>query len=337
MTGGAAAAAALPAPRLEVHRVGSFEASFVPTVDDFERLDPRFRLPPAVWDDLPAYRDWGFAVFKLRDLFAAEATAVEPMAFEFPRRDPGALFFPTVHVHDGRAHAAADFDHNLFLQTDGEEELTIAVGNHARRAGESAGPAREFTSPLRARGLLLEDRRVQVARFAGTLANHDAWSVAPSADPDFAALDASTRADHKLPAARAVDIVARLATARAGDAVTAATRAASAALAEFVPSAQQAPSWYGSGGRYASPESVLAKPTDERSEVYSVAALLFHLVAGRSLFGEGLHGMAQHIVAAPPALDGPLDPVVRRALAKDPAQRQPTLRALVEELRALRV
>ena len=33
---------------LEVVQVGNFEASFVPTENDFlERLDPRFRLPTA--------------------------------------------------------------------------------------------------------------------------------------------------------------------------------------------------------------------------------------------------------------------------------------------------
>ncbi len=34
-----------PEQVLEVHEVGAFEASFVPTVADFVRLDPRFRLP----------------------------------------------------------------------------------------------------------------------------------------------------------------------------------------------------------------------------------------------------------------------------------------------------
>ena len=33
---------------LEVHEVGDFEASFVPTLGDFERLDPRFCIPQTV-------------------------------------------------------------------------------------------------------------------------------------------------------------------------------------------------------------------------------------------------------------------------------------------------
>src|SRR5262245_51715514 len=44
--------AELSAP-LVVHEVGDFEASFVPAVHDFERLDPRFRIPRTVWDELP--------------------------------------------------------------------------------------------------------------------------------------------------------------------------------------------------------------------------------------------------------------------------------------------
>src|SRR5882724_2179026 len=52
--------------KLEVIQVGNFEASFVPTVKDFVRLDTRFRLAPEVWDKLPGYRDYGFTVFKLK-------------------------------------------------------------------------------------------------------------------------------------------------------------------------------------------------------------------------------------------------------------------------------
>ena len=48
------------------HRVGAYDASFVPTASDFARLDPRFRLPDAVRGRVPAYADYGFAVFKLR-------------------------------------------------------------------------------------------------------------------------------------------------------------------------------------------------------------------------------------------------------------------------------
>ena len=52
-------------PRLRVHEVGEFVASFVPTSADFDRLDPRFRLAPAVIAALTAQRGYGFAVVQL--------------------------------------------------------------------------------------------------------------------------------------------------------------------------------------------------------------------------------------------------------------------------------
>lgn len=98
---------------LKVVDVGQFEASFVPTVADFERLDARFRLPADTWlTALPQYRDWGFAVFKLK----SGQHKAHPMAFDFPRRDGAKLFFPTVHIHDGKVHETAEFDHTLYLQ-----------------------------------------------------------------------------------------------------------------------------------------------------------------------------------------------------------------------------
>lgn len=97
---------------LEVVRVGSFNASFVPTEKDFARLDPQFRLPDGVWARLGGYAKYGFAVFKLRK----GAAVVHPMAFTFPTSLPGQLFFPTVHIHDGEVHKKADFDHVLYAQ-----------------------------------------------------------------------------------------------------------------------------------------------------------------------------------------------------------------------------
>jgi len=101
---------ATPDEKLEVVTVGNFEASFVPTIADFARLDERFRLPPGTWEKLPAYRDHGFAVFKLK---SGEAK-IHPMAFSFPRANPAELFFPTVHIHDGKVHERAKFDHVLY-------------------------------------------------------------------------------------------------------------------------------------------------------------------------------------------------------------------------------
>jgi hypothetical protein len=108
---------AAPQPRLDVVDVGSFKASFVPTIDDFSRLDVQFRLPEGTWESLPLYRDYAFAVFKLK----RGAQRVHPMAFEFPRRNPRQLFFPTVHIHDGKVHDLAHFDHALYCQPNDEQ------------------------------------------------------------------------------------------------------------------------------------------------------------------------------------------------------------------------
>lgn len=100
-------------PRLVVHRVGAFDASYVPGAAHFDRLDPRFRLPGGFLDALPQYADHGFAVFQLA---AGRNKHIQPMAFHFPPRDAERLFFPTVHVHDGAVHADARFDHTLYWQ-----------------------------------------------------------------------------------------------------------------------------------------------------------------------------------------------------------------------------
>ena len=127
--GRGATAISLDAPKLRVHDVGDFEASFVPQFGDFNRLDERFRIPPDVWDQLPGYHDYGFAVFmlkasssrrfpgamqKLFDGSIHKPRRVHPMAFTFPRRNPELLYYPTVHVHDKEVHPHATFDHMLY-------------------------------------------------------------------------------------------------------------------------------------------------------------------------------------------------------------------------------
>ena len=165
-----------PAPqaKLEVHRVGSFVASFVPQPADFARLDPQFRMPANVFDRLPLYRDYGFAVFQLSDPHAK----IHPMAFTFPRRHPEQLFFPTVHVHDGAVHDTAHFDHALFMQLPEPvcpPELRIHGGDAIERRGWSPSfvPAGKFMDMARAQGLVDENAPVRVRRLAGKLPNED--------------------------------------------------------------------------------------------------------------------------------------------------------------------
>jgi hypothetical protein len=105
-----------------VVEVGDFVASFVPSIKDFSRLDERFRLPEGVWEKLPQYKEFGFAVFKLKKPEKGQSK-IHPMAFEFPRADKKVLFFPTVHIHDGKVSEKAKFDHSLFCQVSGHAPL----------------------------------------------------------------------------------------------------------------------------------------------------------------------------------------------------------------------
>lgn len=149
---------------LAVVQVGGFEASFVPSVADFARLDERFRIPADTWNRLPQYRDAGFAVFKLKRPERGGVTKVHPMAFEFPRADRGVLFFPTVHIHDGTVPARARFDHALYCQ------LPQAPMSGWR---ESPGLANSFVNTRSAEGLVDPDGHVYLRRMVGTFENRD--------------------------------------------------------------------------------------------------------------------------------------------------------------------
>lgn len=148
---------------LKVERVGSFVASFVPTVRDFARLDPRFRLSDGVWKRLGQYAKYGFAVFQLRK----GAGRIHPMAFSFPAATPERLFFPTVHIHDGEVHPEAEFDHTLYCQ------VTKAGLGSLLHWEESGRPASGFVNAAKARGVVEPERHVFRRELRGMLANVD--------------------------------------------------------------------------------------------------------------------------------------------------------------------
>ncbi len=167
----------IPAPeaKLKVHTVGAFEASFVPKIADFSRLDPRFTIDASVWEALPEYADYGFAVFKLRAaaglmnrmLGRPTSKTIHPMAFSFPTRRPDALFFPTVHIHDGAVHPRAAFDHTLYCQLEDRAEL--------EGWRTSTGPAEGLVDVARTSGLV-DGPRVCLRRgMTGMLENADTW------------------------------------------------------------------------------------------------------------------------------------------------------------------
>lgn len=107
---------------LVVHDVGDYVASYVPSMNDFDRLSPCFRLNEGVWEKLPDYRDFGFVVFQLKTTHVGSYTSIPPMAFEFPTSVPEALFFPTTHVHGGGYDEMANYDHVLYCQRDNARE-----------------------------------------------------------------------------------------------------------------------------------------------------------------------------------------------------------------------
>jgi hypothetical protein len=134
-----------PEHPLTVHRVGAFDASFVPSVEHFALLDARFSISKEIWSQVPVYASYGFVVFKLRP---GRQVSVHPMAFSFPTRDPGSIYFPTLHIHDGAVHDIAEFDHILYTQNPPKSALRYLYFR------PSPAPASEYLDVARLNGLV---------------------------------------------------------------------------------------------------------------------------------------------------------------------------------------
>lgn len=92
---------------------------------------------------------------------------------------------------------------------------------------------------------------------------------------------------------------------------------------------------------YISPEQGRGKPVDHRSDMYSLGATLYHMIAGRPPFEGESHVavIVAHVNEEPPPLEAvpePLAAVVSKMLAKEPLDRYPDYDALLEDLEALR-
>jgi hypothetical protein len=145
----------------------------VPTQADFTRLDPRFRLPDAVWAAMREVADYGFAVFKLKPRATKRTQKVHPMALTFPRRDERAIYYPTLHVHDGTLARSAHFDHTLYCQP---PELLA----HVFGWGASTAPLGGFVDAARTGGLVDGGAYAFRLPAVGDLANEDVWLHEPT-------------------------------------------------------------------------------------------------------------------------------------------------------------
>jgi serine/threonine protein kinase len=77
---------------------------------------------------------------------------------------------------------------------------------------------------------------------------------------------------------------------------------------------------------YMAPEQIEAQRVDARTDVYALGCVLFHAVSGEVPFPERESSakMWAHLNEPPAAADRVLDPVIRRAMAKDPGRRFPS-------------
>jgi hypothetical protein len=167
---------------LEVHDLGNAIASYVPSQKDFDRIDPRFRIAPDIWKQIPQYEDYGFAVIQLKSL----AAELLPVVMRFPSRDPNKIFFPTMHIHDGQVHPTEQFDHWLYTQ---EPLFDRYCGLYL--GGETIDPNTRWirsalpiakTIPTKAYGSSIEPRLlVHRQRLVGNLPNEDHWLEAKAA------------------------------------------------------------------------------------------------------------------------------------------------------------
>ncbi len=93
--------------------------------------------------------------------------------------------------------------------------------------------------------------------------------------------------------------------------------------------------------QYAAPEQLLGRPVDARSDLFSAAAVIFEMLAGRPPFtGATLPALAHAVLyEATPVLTGSAavtaaDRVLHRALAKTPDERYATAEAFAADLRS---
>src|SRR6185436_14642724 len=89
-----------------------------------------------------------------------------------------------------------------------------------------------------------------------------------------------------------------------------------------------------------SPEQVTGKGIDKRSDIFSLGVMLYEMVAGRKPFtGDSVITITYNIMNLEPSplggRPGPLEGVIRRAMAKNPALRYRSAAEMAAELRGI--
>jgi serine/threonine-protein kinase len=95
---------------------------------------------------------------------------------------------------------------------------------------------------------------------------------------------------------------------------------------------------------YMAPEQILGEPIDRRADVFSLGVLLFEVTTRTRLYSAFANALAMRKILAGETVDPAerrpgyppeLAAIVRRAIARDPADRYPSARAFVDDLDAL--
>ena len=95
---------------------------------------------------------------------------------------------------------------------------------------------------------------------------------------------------------------------------------------------------------YMSPEQISARAVDTRSDIFSVAVVMYELLSGRQAFPGSLHEVVLKIIQSDPiplseqvpGLDSELERIVTRGLKKDVGERYQSLRAMGRDLNRTR-
>lgn len=101
-------------------------------------------------------------------------------------------------------------------------------------------------------------------------------------------------------------------------------------------------SFFTGTAHYLAPEQARRDAPDHRADIYSLGALLFHMLAGRVPFDgqSSIDVIARHLAEPPPPLGPAVDPrleqVVLRCLVKDPAERFQSMEQVLAALQDVR-